>query len=273
MRTLWGHRWTTLWGATRVRGVPNGLRDGCEPSFSLGPSVELPVRHGPRQGCADMGGAARCGPCLWGRRWSSLWGTIRVRGSRHMQGDAMRILPLGPYVEFFMGHDLCAGRAELAGGTPCELCLWHRRWSSPGGTTCVRDVPKSARGRSAIPPHFFPFFSSVPSLFTYLWQNLILPFFPPVSSLLPLPSSLGVSPSSLQFVCERDRWHLRPPARLPRISAGAPRPWFTEFPGSSGSIPCIVYRVLYSMAFLCVALAWALLCASRRTGSQCSTLP
>ena len=42
-----------------------------------------------------------------------------MRGASNMQGDAMRILPLGPYAELLVKHDPCEGRAEMGGGTPC----------------------------------------------------------------------------------------------------------------------------------------------------------
>ena len=61
-----------------------------------------------------------------------------------MQGDAMRILPVVPYVELSMGHVPCERFGELGGGAPCELSLWHRKWSSQRGTIRVRGVPKFA---------------------------------------------------------------------------------------------------------------------------------
>ena len=61
-----------------------------------------------------------------------------------MQGDAMRILPVVPYVELSMGHVPCERFGELGGGAPCEFSLWHRKWGSQKGTLSVRGVPKLA---------------------------------------------------------------------------------------------------------------------------------
>ena len=81
-----------------------------------------------------MGGAAGCEPCLWGRRWSSLWGTIRVRGESKYAGDTMRILPLGPYVELFVGHD------------PCEdVSKWAERRHANCDSGTIRGAPWRAR--------------------------------------------------------------------------------------------------------------------------------
>ena len=138
----------------------------------------------------------------------------------------MRILPLEPCVKFPLGHDPCEGCAEMGGWTPCELCPWHRKWSSRGGSIRVRGVrklaggryvnpafilgrrwlslegtirakgvPKWAVGRSAIPPHSFPFLCS--SSLHPLRQGLISSFFPPLSSFLPHPACLGVPLFSL----------------------------------------------------------------------------
>ena len=63
----------------------------------------------------------------------------------------MRTLPVGPHVEFPVRYAPCEACAELGGGTPCELCLWHRRWSSQGGTNRVRGVPKLVGGRYVNP--------------------------------------------------------------------------------------------------------------------------
>ena len=68
-----------------------------------------------------------------------------------MRGDAMRILPVVPYVELSVGHVPCEGCGELGGGAPCELSLWHRKWSSQRGTIRVRGVPELAGGRYVNP--------------------------------------------------------------------------------------------------------------------------
>ena len=65
----------------------------------LGPQVELPVGHDPREACAEIDGVTPCEPSLWGRRWSSLWGVICVKGVPKWAGDTMRTLSLGTYVE------------------------------------------------------------------------------------------------------------------------------------------------------------------------------
>ena len=59
----------------------------------------------------------------------------------------MRILPVGPHVELPVRYDPCEGCNEMGGGTSCEFCLWHRRWSSRETTIRVRGVPKLAGGR------------------------------------------------------------------------------------------------------------------------------
>ena len=63
----------------------------------------------------------------------------------------MRILPVGPHVELPVRYDPCEACAELGGGTPCELCLWQRRWSSRESTIRARGVPKLAGGRYVNP--------------------------------------------------------------------------------------------------------------------------
>ena len=71
MRTLSDRRWTSLWGAIHVRGVPKGCTEwtwGRLRAFSLGLSLELPAGHGP------------CESYHRGRTWNSLWGTICVKG-------------------------------------------------------------------------------------------------------------------------------------------------------------------------------------------------
>ena len=65
----------------------------------------------------------------------------------------MRILPVGPHVELPVRYDPCEACAELGGGTPCELCLWHRSWSSWESTIRVRGVLKLA-GRRYVNPAF-----------------------------------------------------------------------------------------------------------------------
>ena len=60
----------------------------------LGPSVELPAGHDPREGRVEIGG-----------------------------GDGLRILPLGPCVKFFVGHDPREGRAGMGGGAMRTLSL------------------------------------------------------------------------------------------------------------------------------------------------------
>eukprot|EP00959_Pyramimonas_sp_CCMP1952_P362310 7587954-Pyramimonas_sp.AAC.1 len=55
--SLWGHA-TLYWVGRRMRTAP------------LKPSVELHL--GPRT--AVLGGGDACELCLWGLRWSSLWG-------------------------------------------------------------------------------------------------------------------------------------------------------------------------------------------------------
>ena len=54
----------------------------------LMPSVELPMERDPGEGWAEMSGGDAMRPSLWGRRWSSLWCTIRVRGVRSERRDA-----------------------------------------------------------------------------------------------------------------------------------------------------------------------------------------
>ena len=39
-----------------------------------------PVGHDPREGCVEMGAGTPCDRTDWGRRCSSLWGTILVSG-------------------------------------------------------------------------------------------------------------------------------------------------------------------------------------------------
>ena len=59
----------------------------------------------------------------------------------------MRILPVGPHVELPARYDPCEACAEVGEGTPCELCLWHRRWSPRESTVRVSGAPKFAGGR------------------------------------------------------------------------------------------------------------------------------
>ena len=49
-------------------------------ALPLGPSMELPVGRDPCEGRTENGRGDACEHDLWGRRWSSLWGTIHVRG-------------------------------------------------------------------------------------------------------------------------------------------------------------------------------------------------
>ena len=62
-----------------------------------------------------------------------------------MQGDAMRIFPVVPYVELSMGHVPCEGCGELGGGAPIRTFTLAPKWSSQRGTLRVRGVPKLAR--------------------------------------------------------------------------------------------------------------------------------
>ena len=127
----------------------------------------------------------------------------------------------------------------------------------------MRGVPKLDRGRYAIPPHSFPFLPSSslhPPLAGSYLTVLSACIFASSSSLLPRRSS-----SSLQCVCKRDRWHLRPQPGFPRIFAGAPRPWFSEFPGSSCLISCIdclqcivFHGISPRRTCMCIALCFTL---------------
>ena len=65
----------------------------------------------------------------------------------------MRTLPVGQHVELPVRYDPCDACAELDGGTPYELCLRHRRWSSRESTVRVRGVPRLA-GRRYVNPAF-----------------------------------------------------------------------------------------------------------------------
>ena len=72
--------------------------------------------------------------------------------------------------------------------------------------------------RSRLPP--FP--SSVHPPSTRPCLSLSLSFLPPVSSLLPHPSSLLIPLSSLHLLEKETRWHLRPSAWVPRdLSLGS----------------------------------------------------
>ena len=46
----------------------------------LAPSVELLWGHDPPEGCVDISAGTLRERTHWGLRWSSLWGTILVRG-------------------------------------------------------------------------------------------------------------------------------------------------------------------------------------------------
>ena len=82
-------------------------RDAMRPLL-LDPSVELLVGRDPCEGCAEMGVGTPCEPSLWGRRWSSLWATIHVRGVP-IWVERMRTLSLGLPVELPVGHDSLEG--------------------------------------------------------------------------------------------------------------------------------------------------------------------
>ena len=70
----------------------------------LGPWLELPVGRDPCDWCAETCRGAACEPFLWGRRWSSLWSTIHVRGVP-MWVERMRTFSQGLPVELLVGHD------------------------------------------------------------------------------------------------------------------------------------------------------------------------
>ena len=123
------------------------------------------------------------------------------------------------------------------------------------------------RRRGAMRSRLVPLPSSVPPLSIPLGQGLISSSFPPVSSLLHRPSSLGVPLSSLLLAKAADgTCDLQP--GFPGIFDWAPHPWSPSLvlwvPGVPGvrSVLALFFVALYWMAVLCVAFACVLLCAS-----------
>ena len=115
-KRAWGRHATLTIGA--IDGDPCGVRsasgvcrnvwrDAIRPLL-LEPSVELAMGRDPCEGCAEMGVGTPCEPSLWGRRWSSLWATIHVRGVP-IWVERMRTLSLGLPSELPVGHDALEG--------------------------------------------------------------------------------------------------------------------------------------------------------------------
>ena len=82
-------------------------RDAMRPLL-FDPSVELPMGRDPCEWCAETVVGTLCVPSLWGRKWSSLWATMHVRGVP-IWVERMRTLSLGLPVELFVGHDPLEG--------------------------------------------------------------------------------------------------------------------------------------------------------------------
>ena len=97
-----------------------------------------------------------------------------------------------------------------------------------------------------------PLPSSVHPLSIPLGQGLISSSFPPVSSLLHRPSSLGVPLSSLLLAKAADgTCDLQP--GFPGIFAWAPRPWFSGFPGFLGFAQFLHCFSLHCIGWQCSA--------------------
>ena len=116
---------------------------------------------------------------------------------------------------------------------------------------------------SAMRTRLPPFPSSVHPPSTRPCLSLSPSFLPPVSSLLPHPSSLPIPLSSLHLFAKETRLHLRPPAWVPRdLSLGSPSLGSLSTRGSWGLIGSLQRIALYCTALLCAACACVLFCAS-----------
>ena len=149
--------------------------------------MEILAGYNPRPGCAEICGGTPCDPSCWSRRWSSLWGAIRVRGvpkwawgrlAKLLSGavggapfgpqsisgvcrygwnccelclwvELMRTLSLGLPVELPVGHDPFEGSVELCREALCESSQWCRTWNSQWCTFRVKGVAAWAEGRHA----------------------------------------------------------------------------------------------------------------------------
>ena len=73
-------------------------RSGMQ-TCQIRPLAELPVGHDPCERWAELCGGTLCELAHWGRRWSSLWDTIRVNGVPKWARRSMNTLAQKPYVE------------------------------------------------------------------------------------------------------------------------------------------------------------------------------
>ena len=100
------------------------------------------MSHDPCQGCADLGGLDA--NLAWGRRWSFLLGTTRLRCEPKYAGGRYANPPRGAVRGTLYG---CEELPRWAKGCHANCDSRTSKWSSPGGTIRVRGVPKLSWGR------------------------------------------------------------------------------------------------------------------------------